>query len=280
MSRFWTIALLFIFFSCQVKENQISKELLVLKNDMLSDKQIDSILITNEIPRSEWDIHKTDSIDGIYIPYNLYDCFSQIDAIFPDSVKLDMIQNTDREIIGQHHFGYGLWMRNNWGLWRQSRLWIYFYNKGVYHPDDVSSLILKMYHRKINNTELSFQRDVESIKKSIVEANILDRKEKDREITISSLVNIDDSIEFQLPIDLKYNTIFYYAYPALIFEDQDQNRDSMLIIKGIVTDKIYTESDSIANYRIRILDLSQVGIIKNDVGDELEMDARNLYLIN
>lgn len=62
MSKFWVvIVLLILFVSCQVKENPISDELLFLKNDTLSIKQLDSILKRNEIHESDWYIHKTDS---------------------------------------------------------------------------------------------------------------------------------------------------------------------------------------------------------------------------
>jgi hypothetical protein len=36
-------------------------------------------------------------------------------------------------------------MRNNWGLWGGSRLQKYFTEKGVGHPDEMSSVILFFY---------------------------------------------------------------------------------------------------------------------------------------
>ena len=285
MSKYWIIFLSFtLFASCKVNEIPISQELFLLKNDILTHEQIDSILNKNEIPKSDWDIHKTDSINGVYIPYNLYDCFIQLDFLFSDTLKSEMIATSGEELSGQYHFGFGMWMRNNWGLWKNSRLWLYFYHKGVSHPDDISSLILKMYHRKITNTELSLQKDLESIKESMAETKKLNRKERDREIAISSHINIGDSINFQMPIDLESRNVFLYAYPSLNLELKDKFRDSMLIISGIVTDKSYAESDSVADFRIRIQRLSQLEIkilsnIKN-IGDELELEAKDLYLLD
>lgn len=284
MSKFWFIVLSFIVFvSCHLNENPISEELNILKKDILSINQIDSILKKNEIPESKWSIHKTDSIDGIYIPFNLYDCFIQIDSLFSDSLIAEMNHISNDEIIGNYHFGIGLWIRNNWGLWKNSRLWMYFYNKGISHPDDISSLILKLYHRKITSNKLLFQKEIESIKESIAEDNKIERKEKNREIAISSLVDEGDSIKFQIPINLESNSLFFYAYPALIFEDQNETRDSMLIISGIVIDKSDSEIDSVSNYRIKILRLSQQGVkvfSGKEIGDEIELGARELYLID
>ena len=278
MSKFWIIISSFILFaSCQVKEDPIREELLFLKNDTLSNKQLDSLLIKNEIPKSEWGIHKSDSIDGVYIPYNLYDCFSQLDSLFPDSIKLEIFS-------GQTHFGFGLWMRNNWGLWRESRLWLYFHDKGVSHPDHISSLITSMYYRKITNIELAFQKDLEAIKKSEAERKRSKQKEKDRAMAISSRVKVADSIDFQMPIDLKSMSTYLYGYPSLNLSSQSEFRDSMLIISGIVTDKIYPRTDSIAFFHIRITAFSQLGINvldrKKNIGDKIKLLANDLYLID
>jgi hypothetical protein len=45
----------------------------------------------------------------------------------------------------EYHFGLGMWMRNNWGLWSGSRLAKWFAAKGVHHPDDMSGIILGAY---------------------------------------------------------------------------------------------------------------------------------------
>lgn len=45
----------------------------------------------------------------------------------------------------EYHFGLGMWMRNNWGLWGGSRLQKYFTDRGTAHPDDMSSVVLFYY---------------------------------------------------------------------------------------------------------------------------------------
>lgn len=288
MLKFWIKVLPFILCaSCQVKEDSISKELLFLKNDTLSSWQIDSILIANEIPKIEWETHKTDSIDGVYIPYNLYDCFSQIDSLFSDSFKSAMVKNTAEEMIAEYHFSYGLWMRNNWGLWKHSRLWMYFYNKGVSHPDVISSLILETYHRKINNTKLLFQEELEAIRASVAEDEKLEQKEREREAIISSRFEVGDSIDFEMPINTTLNRTFLYGHPLLHLEFKDEFRDlfrdSMLRINGLVIDKNYIENDSVADFHIKILNLNPANIKAfggKDIGDEIELQARHLYLLD
>ena len=88
-------------------------------------------------------LYLVDRIDGIYIPKDMDEAIDSLDVIISpedkryitDSLSLDDFR------INCHH-GLGMWIRNNWGLWRGSRLQKYFVNKNVFHPDDMSDNIL------------------------------------------------------------------------------------------------------------------------------------------
>jgi len=41
------------------------------------------------------------------------------------------------------HFGLGMWIRNNWGLWQQGPLYRSMQTYGFAHPDDMSGAILE-----------------------------------------------------------------------------------------------------------------------------------------
>lgn len=47
------------------------------------------------------------------------------------------------------HFGFGRWMRNNWGLWGGSELQEWFHQRGIRHADDMSGIILETLKREI-----------------------------------------------------------------------------------------------------------------------------------
>lgn len=87
--------------------------------------------------------------DSTYIPKNLKDCIRVLDSILPDSTKAQYVAIDESAFIGASHFGLGLTIRNTWGLWRGSRLSEYFVKKGVMHPDDMSGIILRCYHRHL-----------------------------------------------------------------------------------------------------------------------------------
>lgn len=86
-----------------------------------------------------------DSIRGIYIPKDLDECNRQLDLLLKprDKREIDSLESVDD--MSNYHFGLGMWLRNNWGLWWGSRLSEYIRNMGIYHPDDMSSIILENY---------------------------------------------------------------------------------------------------------------------------------------
>jgi len=56
-----------------------------------------------------------------------------------------------REDMIHYHHSLGMWIRNNRGLWGGSRLQKYFQDRGVRHPDEMSSVILNHYHHWLND---------------------------------------------------------------------------------------------------------------------------------
>jgi hypothetical protein len=71
-------------------------------------------------------IHQ-DSIDHVYIPSDLQDCFKQLDKLMSSAEK-QSFKSASENSLSSYHMGLGLWMRNNWGLWKGSRLSNYLIN--------------------------------------------------------------------------------------------------------------------------------------------------------
>lgn len=91
-----------------------------------------------------------DSINGLYIPKNLEECFLELNKLLKtkDIETIKKLEDRDKTIL--YHHGFGTWLRNNWGLWNGSRLQIYFIKKGITHPDGMSVTILKYYYDWLN----------------------------------------------------------------------------------------------------------------------------------
>lgn len=107
---------------------------------------------------------ESDSINGFYIPKNIEECFSELDKILkPKDIQTIKNLKEENEISGYHH-GLGTYLRNNWYLWGGSRLSEYFNKLGIYHPDDMSSIILNSYFRYLNHQDIKLDEQIKFYK--------------------------------------------------------------------------------------------------------------------
>jgi hypothetical protein len=125
------------------------------KNDQLARQEKQQEVIQQ---RQEFERRLTlDHINGVYIPKNLGECFTELDRLLPEVDKKEMQALPRREDMIQYHLGLGMWMRNNWGLWGGSRLQKYFTDRGVAHPDEMSSVILYHYYDWLHGQKESWR---------------------------------------------------------------------------------------------------------------------------
>ncbi len=92
-----------------------------------------------------------DSINGVYIPKDLKDCFLQLDKLLSSEDRETIKGLKSKDETNDFHHGLGMWLRNSWHLWGGSRLQQYMLKKKVNHPDEMSSIILSFYHDWLNN---------------------------------------------------------------------------------------------------------------------------------
>jgi type II secretory pathway component PulJ len=162
----------------------------------------------------------TDTINGVYIPKNLEDCFSQINSFWNDSTKTQVKNMKEEEFTGKMHLGFGMWMRNNWHLWGGSRLSKYFNDLGVYHPDDMSGIILDSYYRYLSNEEIKLEEQVKYYQDYWENSR---KKELDRKQEEFSEYKIGDTL------------IFNYNKGYVSKEQEDKYDNNACIAKGMIT---------------------------------------------
>lgn len=121
--------------------------------------------------------------EDIYIPIDLDDCIKQLDIIFDDSnKKTEIMTLTEDEFSGSYHHGLGMWMRNNWSLWKDSKLSKYFNALGVNHPDDMTGIIFDSYHRHLMGKEIKLDEQVKHYQDYWKKAKQDDLERKQKEI--------------------------------------------------------------------------------------------------
>ena len=133
------------------------------------------------------------SVDSLYIPIDLDDCLKQLDSMFADSSKIKIKALTEDEFFGKYHFGFGMWMRNNWGLWEGSGLSKYFNSIGIHHPDDMTGIIFDSYHTELTGQERKLNEQIMYYQQCWEKAKHDDLERKKKEF---SNYNISDTVIF------------------------------------------------------------------------------------
>ena len=93
-------------------------------------------------------------------PTNLKEAVIQLTKTLPDSTQQKVLSMTEDEFLVGSHFGLGMWIRNNWGLWRGGTLAKDFNDKGIFHPDDMSGIILRCYYRELHNQDWELEKQI------------------------------------------------------------------------------------------------------------------------
>ncbi|WP_185290513.1 DUF6794 domain-containing protein [Chryseobacterium lactis] len=198
----------------------------------------------------------TDTINKVYIPKDLQDCFVQINTFWNDSIKAKVKTLEEDEFIGKVHLGFGMWMRNNWQLWGVSRLSKYFNDLNIYHPDDMSGIILISYHRHLNNREIRLEEQVKYYQDYWANAKKTELKGKTESF---SKYKIGDTLE--------------YSYPkGFVSKEQEDKYDKdICIAKGIITER--NKKDFLIKVKI-IETCDKKGIIYYDNDGDMIYDPK------
>ena len=98
--------------------------------------------------------------DKKYKPKNLDEAISQLDILLTEKDKKDIFDMTEIDYTTNSHFSTGMWIRNNWGLWGGQELAKYFNGLGIYHPDDMSGIILCSYYRHLHNQDYKLEEQI------------------------------------------------------------------------------------------------------------------------
>lgn len=163
----------------------------------------------------------TDSLRGVYIPKNLEDCFTQINSFWADSTKLKMKDLTDKEFTSRLHFGFGMWMRNNWQLWGGSRLSKYFNDMGIYHPDDMSGIILGNYHKNLNSQEIKLEEEIKYYQNYWKKSKLAEKEQRQKEF---SKYKISDTL------------LYKYKLGYVSKNQEKKYDDDLCTARGVITE--------------------------------------------
>ena len=103
-------------------------------------------------------------------PKTLEQAIEQLDLLFPDSSKQQIIELTEKEFLNRTHFSTGMWIRNDWLYKRflgfnlgDSDLRKNLISKGLFTNDDMSAVILTSFYRHIKKEDLNVEQQIRDI---------------------------------------------------------------------------------------------------------------------
>jgi hypothetical protein len=73
---------------------------------------------------------------------------------------LAMLEKENADELGEIHFGHGMRLRNELGLWGKNELTEWFNSIGITHADDMSGIIYTSLHRKLNGKPIDLEGQV------------------------------------------------------------------------------------------------------------------------
>jgi hypothetical protein len=125
------------------------------QKDSLQRIECDSIL--NELRKAKADVFG--QVQSI--PSDFEGCLRQLDSLTGNGMKEWIMCLPDGELSTYLHRSFGRYLRNNWGLWGSSDLALNLRKMGILHPDDMSSIILDSYQRKLKGEDIRLQEQLQ-----------------------------------------------------------------------------------------------------------------------
>ncbi len=107
------------------------------------------------------------------VPRNLEECFPILAANLGTALEEFKQMKECGEFIAGTHFTLGQCIRNEWNLWDEnSDLHKWFLKEhGIFHPDDMSGIIITSFHRKLNGKPIDLEKQLKFYKDFWAEDN-------------------------------------------------------------------------------------------------------------
>jgi hypothetical protein len=97
---------------------------------------------------------KKERLMGRYIPKDLNDAFAVLNTMIEEKDRDKFKSLEEQAALHKLYFSFHRWIIVNWGFDGGSRFSHYLKNMGISHPDDMATLVVLTYHRKLNGKDL------------------------------------------------------------------------------------------------------------------------------
>ena len=215
-------------------------------------------------------------------PKNLDEAIAYFENHWNNAEKTNFKILPEEEATTKLHLSVGMWIRNTWihGN-RDTCLTNYFHTLGIFHPDDMSAIILTSLHRKLNDRKIDLQAQVKSYQDYW--APILDCKRRQRSQAFATFQahSVGDKVAILMPVDTSEG-----ERNAMIYEcpnrDWTFNPKVDLMVTGIITKKYFINDSLNVFFTVKITKLNHPNttILMEDarVGDSVNFHLSGLTI--
>jgi hypothetical protein len=172
-------------------------------------------------------------------PKNLDEAIAYFENHWNNDEKTKFKILPEKEAVSDLHLSIGMWIRNTWihGN-RDTSLTNYFHTLGIFHPDDMSAIILTSLHRKLNDRNIDLQAQVKSYQDYWTPVIECQRRQRNQALATFQEHSVGDQITILMAVDTSDG-----ARNAIIYEcpnrDWTFNPKVDLMVAGIITKKYF-----------------------------------------
>jgi hypothetical protein len=192
------------------------------------------------------------------VPSSLDESLNYLGKNWTESAKNSFKNKPENEAVTELHMTIGMWIRNNWIRHGNESLVKEFNKIGIYHPDDISSIILTSLHRKLNHKDLNVDKQAQhyiDYWKPIKENN---EKSKAMAVENYKKYKVGDKINIYYPVytqDGESTAVIYEENKSWIY-----NPKTDLKITGIIKEKYFINSETNVFFKIEITEKNKENI--------------------
>lgn len=219
---------------------------------------------------------------GDEIPKEMKICHDFIDSALSESELDDFRATTEGDLI-KYHFGLGTYLRNNLLRHhkRSDEIWEYFNDQGIFHLDDMSSLIIKSYHRHLNDKGADVDDQVKKYHEFWKPIADCEEKLNERAVALYERYTVGDTLRIQMPVSESSSVV---DYPCPDDNREWEFNDSTdLEITGVIADKYHINSETNLFFNVRILTKSKADSKimwkEKNVGDDVSVSLKTAWKI-
>lgn len=221
-----------------------------------------------------------------YIPTDLNDAISFFECKWSEDDITGFKNKDEQKATSELHFGTGMSLRNNWKLWAgTSEISKFFRDLGIYHPEDMSGIILTSLHRKLNGIHIDLDNQIKYYKDYWAES---EQKETERKKEEFSEFKIGDVVEFSYDYDFvskrqeeKWDKDKCFAKGIVLELDSKEfqlkiklkkscDRKGIIILKYDVWETIDGKSKKVEEDKIEIMKKGEIRWTSYDLWETVE----------